>query len=473
MTVMLTECKAGMDAYLPRLGTRASARWPTSSPSTTTTARRSSASSARSWLEVADATTGLDDPVYRAARARCVAATRTNGIDRILADDRLDAIVAPAYGDSSGPAVSGYPVDLGPDRADRGRTPGRRLAVGRLPVRADAARRSRSTSRRPSVRGRDRPSGGTPAARAAGCRASARRPSRPATARVREPTCATHPDAGPIIGARRPEGGLHEQPDRHRAAARCWTSGATPSRPAGSRASGSRSRSSSSLRTRSCRAISHENEQLGMVITGSVTFTIGDETRELGPGGTWRIPSDTSTTGSRRVPTARSSSTSSRRSASRLGRPAQHDGVPPIWPWRDGLPLTVTAALSDVSGWHRTLSRDWPAFGLLQERTCANEASSHAGCVTSKETTRRPGPSVERHQHVAGHRDHRAARRDRRLDDRGGDRPARTRQRSAGDALTRARPTRTTRTRVDEASAPPVADTHDAPGSRAGPAGRR
>ena len=37
----------------------------------------------------------------------------------------------------------------------------------------------------------------------------------------------------------------------------------------------------------------HDNEQLGMVITGRVTFTIGDETRELGPGGTWRIPSDT------------------------------------------------------------------------------------------------------------------------------------------------------------------------------------
>lgn len=35
----------------------------------------------------------------------------------------------------------------------------------------------------------------------------------------------------------------------------------------------------------------HENEQLGMVITGSVTFTIDDETRELGPGGAWRIPS--------------------------------------------------------------------------------------------------------------------------------------------------------------------------------------
>ena len=37
----------------------------------------------------------------------------------------------------------------------------------------------------------------------------------------------------------------------------------------------------------------HENEQLGMVITGTIIFTIGDERRELGPGGTWRIPSDT------------------------------------------------------------------------------------------------------------------------------------------------------------------------------------
>ncbi len=36
----------------------------------------------------------------------------------------------------------------------------------------------------------------------------------------------------------------------------------------------------------------HEAEQLGMVIEGSVTFTIGDEQRELGPGGTWRIPSN-------------------------------------------------------------------------------------------------------------------------------------------------------------------------------------
>jgi unsaturated pyranuronate lyase len=37
---------------------------------------------------------------------------------------------------------------------------------------------------------------------------------------------------------------------------------------------------------------SHENEQLGMVLSGSLTFRVGDETRELGPGGTWCIPSN-------------------------------------------------------------------------------------------------------------------------------------------------------------------------------------
>ena len=36
----------------------------------------------------------------------------------------------------------------------------------------------------------------------------------------------------------------------------------------------------------------HANEQMGIVIEGSITFTVGGETRELGPGGTWRIPGD-------------------------------------------------------------------------------------------------------------------------------------------------------------------------------------
>ena len=36
----------------------------------------------------------------------------------------------------------------------------------------------------------------------------------------------------------------------------------------------------------------HENEQLGMVIEGSITFRIGTERETLGPGGTYRIASN-------------------------------------------------------------------------------------------------------------------------------------------------------------------------------------
>jgi quercetin dioxygenase-like cupin family protein len=34
---------------------------------------------------------------------------------------------------------------------------------------------------------------------------------------------------------------------------------------------------------------SHENEQMGVLLQGSMTFTIGEETKELGPGATWTI----------------------------------------------------------------------------------------------------------------------------------------------------------------------------------------
>jgi unsaturated pyranuronate lyase len=36
----------------------------------------------------------------------------------------------------------------------------------------------------------------------------------------------------------------------------------------------------------------HANEQLGLVLRGSVRFRVGDQERELGPGGAWRIPPD-------------------------------------------------------------------------------------------------------------------------------------------------------------------------------------
>jgi quercetin dioxygenase-like cupin family protein len=38
---------------------------------------------------------------------------------------------------------------------------------------------------------------------------------------------------------------------------------------------------------------SHDNEQVGVLLHGSLTFRIGGETRQLGPGSTWSIPSNT------------------------------------------------------------------------------------------------------------------------------------------------------------------------------------
>jgi len=37
---------------------------------------------------------------------------------------------------------------------------------------------------------------------------------------------------------------------------------------------------------------SHANEQIGMLLHGSVTFTIGEESQAVEPGGTWCIPPD-------------------------------------------------------------------------------------------------------------------------------------------------------------------------------------
>ena len=84
-------------------------------------------------FDVAEATTGLDDPAYVEARALCLERTRTAGIDRILAEAKLDAIVAPAYGDSSAPAVSGYPnISVPTGTTDDGRPGGVWLYAGFL-----------------------------------------------------------------------------------------------------------------------------------------------------------------------------------------------------------------------------------------------------------------------------------------------------------------------------------------------------
>src|SRR4051812_11801835 len=60
-------------------------------------------------FEAAEATGGTADPTYAPARAHCIASAR-DGLDRVIAARRLDAIVSPIYSfGSTAPAVAGYP----------------------------------------------------------------------------------------------------------------------------------------------------------------------------------------------------------------------------------------------------------------------------------------------------------------------------------------------------------------------------
>jgi amidase len=60
-------------------------------------------------FEAAEATGGTGDPTYAPARAHCIASAR-DGLDRVIADNDLDAIVSPIYSfGSTAPAVAGYP----------------------------------------------------------------------------------------------------------------------------------------------------------------------------------------------------------------------------------------------------------------------------------------------------------------------------------------------------------------------------
>jgi amidase len=62
------------------------------------------------WFEQAELTPGLHDPVYLAARANCLRKTRAEGIDRVIAQHHVDAIVAPTYSFATAPAaIAGYP----------------------------------------------------------------------------------------------------------------------------------------------------------------------------------------------------------------------------------------------------------------------------------------------------------------------------------------------------------------------------
>ena len=65
----------------------------------------------QSIFEASEATSGdPEDPVYLAARANSLALARDEGIERVMAEHDLDAVLSPSYAfGSSAPAVAGYP----------------------------------------------------------------------------------------------------------------------------------------------------------------------------------------------------------------------------------------------------------------------------------------------------------------------------------------------------------------------------
>ena len=156
-------------------------------------------------FELAEATTGLSDPIYRDARKLCIDPTRRHGIDQVMREQDLDAIVAPTYSyGSSAPAVAGYPQHLGADRGHADGRPGGIWMYGRPPCRSPSCwptPTTRAGDRRPTIaavpeqgpgaaagcrpvpgaaggpggpQGRRRDA--SPARRAGGCRASLIRP---------------------------------------------------------------------------------------------------------------------------------------------------------------------------------------------------------------------------------------------------------------------------------------------------------
>jgi amidase len=104
LEVLLTEFKAGLNAYLattpPSVKTRTLADVIAFNKATP----RELALFGQDLFEKAEATKGLDDPEYRKARDYGIAYAGANGIDRLLKEHKLDALI--------GPTVSAaWPID--------------------------------------------------------------------------------------------------------------------------------------------------------------------------------------------------------------------------------------------------------------------------------------------------------------------------------------------------------------------------
>ncbi|HIC79573.1 MAG TPA: amidase, partial [Kiloniellaceae bacterium] len=96
MQVMTTEFKAGLNAYLAEFATdRAPKDLRALIAFNETRREQVMPYFPQDLLEKAEATAGLDDPIYRNARRDCLRLIREEGIDRAMVEQELDALVVP------------------------------------------------------------------------------------------------------------------------------------------------------------------------------------------------------------------------------------------------------------------------------------------------------------------------------------------------------------------------------------------
>jgi amidase len=125
MTVLLTELKADLDAYLATTPAAVKTRTLADVIAFNKATPRELVLFGQDTFEKAQESKGLADPDYLKARAEALKAAGADGIDKLIADHHLDALIAPTYGpawrvdvvdgdNDSGrssrlPAIAGYP----------------------------------------------------------------------------------------------------------------------------------------------------------------------------------------------------------------------------------------------------------------------------------------------------------------------------------------------------------------------------
>jgi amidase len=124
-TILATEFKAGVDEYLATTPATVKSRTLAALIAFNRGEPRELEWFGQDLFETSQARAGLDDPAYTAALRKALALARENGIDRLLADHKVIALVAPTNGPawtvdlvngdrgvgsaSMLPAIAGYP----------------------------------------------------------------------------------------------------------------------------------------------------------------------------------------------------------------------------------------------------------------------------------------------------------------------------------------------------------------------------